>query len=540
MSPTKLVFLAQTPDGKRHEWVLEPDREYQVGRSEGKSREGFLAVEGDPHLSRQHFRLRAQSQSLQVQRLPGSRNPLFWGGQDCDSFELSPGQIFTTGKSQFGLRRHEPTGQGTLFGLSRDRARLRRLEDCFAAVTRVLEGLRNNPTGAAPWMPAFGVIQELLPSLEQVAFVDVQGQTYQVLDQAPPGKTFFSLDLMRQALEQNSTLTWLQSPLADTDEGCTVSPIRNWQVVAPIRGLESSAYTLVARGQDNLEAQELEEMAAILDVVADLVGHHLIVSQAAEYSNLLGVFGHHVGTLFKTSGALRLWSDPKQSEEVKQVLDNLLPIWGVSQAISLHKKQGDRQSAGLPNDWVQAGSGSIEEVKESLESLVGYVYGSGPEQPFLPWIVNGAPLFPGSRRGLRSLPPLADNAMIFDKTLALTIGLVEMLSNLRKYPEARGSGREDRRELAELREDERRVEILCEADSEVAWVEIRQPVVTTGRGEIPRSRSLDRIRALESRLLGGLVETGSPFMRQTTSLDHVVRIGQRWSYHWGRLLRPSS
>lgn len=528
-----MVFVAVGPDGKRHEWNLESE-EYQVGRADGQERPYHLAVEGDPHLSRQHFSVRIHNGRMQVRRNSGARNPIFWNGQENDAFEIKVGQFFTTGKTQFGLRRQQAPGELTLFGFSKEKARLRRLQDCFDAVIQLLERLRKDPTSATPWRPAFEVISNLLPRVEQLLFVEILGSQQRVLDRQGTGEESLPAELVRQALEQYSTVTLVsQNPIHDSEQ--TVAAIARWRVLSPLHGLESSSYALSASGSGYLEPEDLEEVAAIIDLVAELVGHHLVVQQASEYSNLLGVFGHHVGTLFKTSGALKLWNDRQQSQEVRGVIHHLLPIWGVSQAISLHKKQGEQGV--LPADWVVAGFQDPESILVSLRSMVAYLHGSVPsEPPFLPWWLEGQPLSL-EEAPLLSLPPLNDNPLVLDKTLAVTIGLVEMLNNLRKYPEARGAGREDRRELAELPEGERRVHFRCFLEGETAVVELEQPVVTTGDGSIPQSRSLDRIRALESRLLGAMVETGRPEKVAITSLEHIVRIRQRWVYHWGRLCR---
>lgn len=524
----QMVFMAVSPDGKRHEWTLD-EAEYQVGRADGQQRPHHLAVEGDPHLSRQHFSVQLRQGRMQVRRNPGARNPLFWNGQENNEFELKVGQFFTTGKTQFGLRREQAPGELTLFGFSKEKARLRRLQDCFDAVIQLLERLRKDPTSTTPWRPAFQVISNLLPRVERLMFVEILGADQRVLDSQGGPAEQLPGELVRQALEQYSTATLInqQAPLDDVDK--TVAAISRWQVLSPLHGLESRSYALSAAGSGYLEPEDLEEVAAIIDLVAELVGHHLVVQQASEYSNLLGVFGHHVGTLFKTSGALRLWNDPAQSAEVRAVIHHLLPVWGVSQAISLHKKQGEQGQ--LPADWVIAGWNDPPAI---LQSLRAFIANQMVEEPFLPWFLEGAPAV---HRALLSLPPLNDNPVVLDKTLALTIGLLEMLNNLRKYPEARGAGREDRRELSELPEGERRVNLRCFLEGGSAVVEVDQPVVTTGEGGIPQSRSLDRIRALEGRLLGGLVETGRPEKVGETSLEHIWRIRQRWTYHWERLVR---
>ena len=63
-----------------------------------------------------------------------------------------------------------------------------------------------------------------------------------------------------------------------------------------------------------------------------------------------------------------------------------------------------------------------------------------------------------------------------------------------------------------------------------------QPVVTTSDGSIPRSKSLQRIRALEQSLLGALVGTEPETLAGKTSVEHVVRVKHKWNYHFGQLM----
>ena len=278
----------------------------------------------------------------------------------------------------------------------------------------------------------------------------------------------------------------------------------------------------------------MEERAALVDLISELVGHHIVIRQGSEYSSLLGVFGHHVGTLFKTSGALQLWSNPETDTEIKKVLDRLLPIWGVSQAISLHKKRGEKAQRALLETWVKRPDLDQSTLRKSLESLLSHVYHSGAEDPFLPWYLNGKEI--PKHPSLTTLPPLDDVPHLFDKTLALSIGLLEMLNNVRKYPSSRGSGREDRQDLALLSKEERKVRVEYSINEECATIELIQPTVTASDGSIPRSRSLERIRALEQSLLGALVGTEAETILGETSTPHVVLVKHCWNYHYGQLI----
>lgn len=521
-----LVLVAVDPTGRRLEWRL-TEPEYLVGRGEGPGR---LTVSGDPHLSRQQFKITRKGQGLVVERCPKTRNPLLFRSEVHDRFELTPGEGFLAGKTTFSLVGERAYALGEA---ARERARLRRIEDCFGAVVGLLRAWRLDAGGSQPWRTTFPVLRRVVPELRGLAFIRLHPD-YEILSET---QLLVPLrrELLERTFEEGSTVTYVSEDRSalPSDSG-TLSAQVTWTVACPLRVLETR-FVLCAFGASYFEDPErLEEVAAVVDVVGEMVGHHLAVERAAEYGSLLGVFGHHVGTLFKTSGALSLWSESEG--RTRRVLDNLLPIWGISQAISLHKKQGEKEWAELLATWVDPGGAEAADlegrVAASLRALVGYVH-QGEEPPFLSWSLDGEPLTGGR---LASLPPLADNPVLFDKTLALTIGLVELLTNLRKYPEPRGSGREDRRELAELHPAERRVEIFVRGEDGEAVVEVIQPVVTDPGGGIPRSRSLERIRSLEVALLRGLVETGQCERVGKTSLPHVVRTRQRWVYRWGRLL----
>lgn len=536
----QLIFLAVGPEGDKQEWPLREGR-FRAGREDGSSGPERLSVQGDSRLSRQQFELRVEAGKVRVVRNPSARNPLVFEGQEIDEFPLQPGQIFFAGKTQFSLQLRQGRSQFTLLDQARERSRLRRLEDCFDAVIQLLQRLRQQAGQGAPWRQAFPILGRLLPGVLQVAFVERQGTSLKVLDaqEFVPGNYPLDQELLARAEEARRTTTFAWEE-ADEESVGTVCARLYWSIASPIQGLENTAYALTARGSGFADTQSLEEVATLLDVVAEMVGHHLIVEQAAEYSSLLGVFGHHVGTLFKTSGALELWSGSQRNSEAGRVVERLLPIWGVSQAIALHKKQGETQWNQLLLNWVQPDrldeASFGEHLTTALERLVAYFYLLPEEPAFLPWFLNHRPI-QGESGFLLSLPPLNDNPRLMDKTLALTLGLVEALNNLRKYPEARGSGREDRRDLNQLPEEMRRVQIIFHPDSSEFTLEIQQPVVLNAQGEVPRSRSLQRIRTLESRLLHGLVETGDLEMLAPTPVEHVVRARQFWTYRWGQL-RP--
>ena len=509
-----------------------------MGRDPGTEVSQPIAVAGDRHLSRQHFRLSVEAGGVVVTRSERGRNPLFFKGEEKELFTLRPGQVFYTGKTQFGVvlgQSTTATQHFTLADKAKEQARIRRLEDCFSAVLELLSALRRE-SGTPAWQVAFPVLRTILPELHSVCFLQLHGDSglYRVIDREPSGASSeFAAETLIECVRTGSTVTSVSEEI-DMNQASehTLPADLPWTIVTPVSGLESQ-YVIAASGTGSLGREALEERATLVDLVCEMVGHHIVIQQGSEYSNLLGVFGHHIGTLFKTSGALQLWSDPTTEPKVKDVLSHLLPVWGISQAISLHKKRGEKAHRELLASWVKDPEVNPESLKEALLSLVSYTYHATPGESFFPWVIDGQPVPEVS--GLRSLPPLDDVPGIFDKTLALTVGLLEVLTNVRKYPPSRGSGREDREDLRDLPTEERLVRLRINLQPDAVNLEILQPVVTAPDGTIPRSRSLERIRALEQSLLGGLVGTHPEEIQAETSAPHVVLVRHQWSYQFGQL-----
>jgi len=535
----RFTLIAIDPEGKRREWALDEEL-YTVGREPDEGSPNPIAVPGDKHLSRIHFCLTIEAEKVVVERSARGRNPLFFNGEQADLFSLRPGQVFYTGKTQFGIilrQNAAATTHYTLAHKAKEEARLRRLEDCFAAVFKLLGALREQNDSPA-WLAAFPVLRTILPEVRLIAFLQLHAESdvWRVIEQSPnEGELDLPKEIVTEAISTRRTVTWVWEDVDRHQESNqTLNTQYSWTIATPVHGLEHAQYLLCVSGVGALGRDALEERATLVDLVGELVGHHIVIQQGSEYSSLLGVFGHHVGTLFKTSGALQLWSNPETQGEVKQVLDHLLPIWGISQAISLHKKRGEKAHKALLESWVAQPDVKPDDLQRALQSMVSYVYHAPRTEPFLRWESNGEA--PQKDSGLQTLPPLDDVPQLFDKTLALTIGLLEMLNNVRKYPSDRGSGREDRKDLAELDPKDRVVRVTCSVLQSEAFIEVIQPTVTAPDGSIPRSRSLQRIRALENSLLGALVGTEPEIVVGQTSVSHVVLVKHRWTYRYRQLI----
>lgn len=538
-------------------WDLEPGRTYTVGRAvPGREPEAhWISVAGDPHISREHFQVQVEEDRVRVLRCPSSKNPLLFRGEESEGFTLGLGEAFTTCQTSFSLRDRVGADQlfETLEPLMMVQSDLERTEGaalsaCFEAVVRLLPKLRSAPA-EPPWKICCEVVVSILRAggmpPDSVQVISKVGDEVEIL-QAHGPRVGVSTRFLEEALGEEGSFAWML-------EGAEEQTLR-WLGCTPVFG---SCHAIQASGEQRLADEQLQTVASVLEIVAQALASHVEVSRVSRlegellaakleqenFGNLLGVFGHHIGTLFKTSGAMSLWSQTPAESPSGRVIGRLLPIWGISQAVSLHKKQGERGWEQILRDWIEPeefeNPDFVQHARTAIMNLAFYIYSGCESEPFLPWFAqqDDGNLQPLSQRNssqerLTTLPPFRDNELLFDRTLAVTIGLFEMLSNIRAYPSQRGSGREDRRDLAQLPEDERRVVLHCYDSDGTLVLDCLQPLVTASDGSLPRSKSLERIATLEGTLLRGVVETRPIVAKEATSIPYIVLARQQWAFHW--------
>ena len=89
-------LIAQGSDATdRWRRTIYEDSDYELGRT------ASFAVPWDPQISRTHASLQLKQNRLHVQKAESARNPIFFQGQPQDSFQISPGENFVIGSTQF-------------------------------------------------------------------------------------------------------------------------------------------------------------------------------------------------------------------------------------------------------------------------------------------------------------------------------------------------------------------------------------------------------------------------------------------------------
>ena len=76
---------------------LTADKRFVIGRS----KEADCSVPGEPYLGRKHLEVWLSEGFLRARRVPGSSNPVFFGGGPKEEFTLSGGEYFVIGGTEF-------------------------------------------------------------------------------------------------------------------------------------------------------------------------------------------------------------------------------------------------------------------------------------------------------------------------------------------------------------------------------------------------------------------------------------------------------
>ncbi len=288
------VLVAVGPSGGPQEFLLER-LTYSVGRADGRWLEERLAVTGDPLLSRHHFDIEWSQGKLHVCRHPEAKNPLFFQGRERDRFELSPGQVFLSGKTRFELmvRCEEssapPLREFTLVRTELPQVHRPNTEECFRALVELLPELRNSADETTAFQGTLKVLARLLPEAAELTVLKLGERPETLERRLAPERTRAtppSRGLLARAFEVNATVAHVWSGQS-ANPALTEHAQADWAVASPVEvaGAERFALYVVgsaaaALSESEAERQKayLDDMTSLVDIVAETLGHHLAVA----------------------------------------------------------------------------------------------------------------------------------------------------------------------------------------------------------------------------------------------------------------------
>lgn len=299
-----IYFQARTEEGQTQRYLLEEDS-YLVGRGDGSCADGKLTVAGDPMLSRCHFHLQRQEDSVLVKRDPKARNPLFFQGVQQDEFELKSGQAFVTGKTRFGLfvvRGHAdaPVTEYTMLRTQLHAVQQENSAASFRTLLALLPKLRGAHNDTA-FQRALEVLSALLPQAKELKVLGPGEPPTVVIERSKLDgpSTPSSRRLVSSALEQQATVAHVWALESESELQATAHAQADWAVASPVSITEDEKYCLYAVGSSAValtdtqvreQKKSLDELAALLDIVAETLSHHLTTERMNRFEGQVGQF----------------------------------------------------------------------------------------------------------------------------------------------------------------------------------------------------------------------------------------------------------
>jgi len=300
-----VIFLQiRTEDGKCRRYVLE-EESYLVGRGDGTCQGGKLTIAGDPMLSRNHFRLEKLQDGVRVSRHPRARNPLYFQGEQQDQFEMRSGQAFMTGKTRFGLFVSQSASEGPVTEYAMPRTQLHAMQqENSAASFRTLLALLPKLRGAhgnKAMQKALEVLSALLPQADELKIVRPGDPPQPILEwcknELPASPA--SRRLLSSALQQQTTVAHVWALEKESDLQATAHIHADWAIASPVVVSDDEQYSLYAVGKSAMaltdtqvreQKKSLDELAALLDIVAETLGHHLTTERMTRFEGQVGQF----------------------------------------------------------------------------------------------------------------------------------------------------------------------------------------------------------------------------------------------------------
>ena len=286
-------------------WAI-TESSYSVGRHVGQKIEGHFSVSGDPTMSRHHFDIERAPGGLRIRRHHKARNPIFFKGEEKDDFVLIAGDVFITGKTRFTLSDQSPSSYLPTTEYTLLRSQLQELQEensgtSFRTMLELLPKLRESVGGKSAFQSALEVLDGLLPQAGELKALKVGENIRPVIEicKSDGVTTPASRGLVTTALEQRATVAHVWALAAETELKATAHARADWAIASPVAINDDESYCLYAMGKSGVALSEteirkqkrsLDEIAALLDIVAETLKYHLASERMNRFEGQVGQF----------------------------------------------------------------------------------------------------------------------------------------------------------------------------------------------------------------------------------------------------------
>lgn len=285
-----LIAVGQEP---RQRWRIRllPGEHYVLGRDH----DGILVVPWDQQISRRHVQVVLENDQLQVEVLPGARNPVYFADQVVEKCTLSPGEHFVIGQTCFQLEgiqwgastpANSPVDEVTFSHQALQEVRFRDADKRIEVLANLPEVIWGARTDTELYSRLVNLLLAGIVQAEAAAIVCLQQNDLKVLHwdrrRETAGALRPSSRLIHEAIQvrhQSVLHSWERT--AEENPSYTLAANSDWAFCTPVLGSATEGWGLYLTGErtrsvglaDNLSpmVSNLEADVKFAELVAEIV-----------------------------------------------------------------------------------------------------------------------------------------------------------------------------------------------------------------------------------------------------------------------------
>lgn len=268
-------LIAQGPHVE-HRWrrALPEGEAVVLGRATG-----VWSVPWDPHISRQHARLRLVGACLEVTRLRPTQNPVYFQGKEAEHFAVRPGEHFVVGETTFTLADQrasvaadvpQPFQQQAFSAQYLKQVRFRNPDYRIEVLSRLPEVISGAPGEQELCVRLVSMLLAGVPRADTAAVVVAAEEGERRADQPPAvrvvhwdrrliaaGDFYPSQRLILQAIRQQQSVLHVWQETESPSQPFTARRNVDWAFCTPVPGKACKGWGLYLAGRFHAEVSAM-------------------------------------------------------------------------------------------------------------------------------------------------------------------------------------------------------------------------------------------------------------------------------------------
>ena len=267
-------------------------------------RKNFLRS-GTTTSPRRHVRLEWTGKTLNIERLPGVTNPVYFAGQEIERVQLRLGEHFVIGQTTFTLVDELAGFDAGLNPMVTERTytlqniRHHRFLDPGARleiISKLPEHIAKSTSDREIYELLVRTLFEGIPSAETAALCSLEGTEVKFLywDRTGTGSLEVNRELITRAIESGETIvhTWEDENATATEEDETHESAErsSWAFVTPCQENEIHNWALYVAGVSASGRSELDDKLKFAEIVSSTIASFVEVRKLQQRQSALGQF----------------------------------------------------------------------------------------------------------------------------------------------------------------------------------------------------------------------------------------------------------